>query len=83
MRYVVKRRQCSAIGSGCAEPSALGLVMVGGTLRDYYKFARLEKTVRSVKEDGAHCEGTATAALQGKHARLAAAQNSGSWKARH
>jgi hypothetical protein len=24
---------------------------VGGTFRDYYKFARLEKTVRSVKEN--------------------------------
>jgi hypothetical protein len=37
---------------------AVEAVTVGETFRDYYKFARLEKTARRVKENGEHCGGT-------------------------
>jgi hypothetical protein len=66
---------------------AVEAVTVAGTFRDYYKFARLEKAVRSVKKNreewrtivGVHSRRWF---FQGNTPHLAAVQNSGSRKAR-
>jgi hypothetical protein len=59
---------------------AVEAVTVAGTFRDYYKFARLEKAARSVKENGDHCGGHSSCWLFQGNAAPAAVQKSGSWE---
>ena len=60
---------------------AVEAVTVAGTFRDYYKFARLEKAWRSVKENADYCRGSLPRlALPWNTLHLAAVQNSGSWE---